>query len=382
MPALAHNAYVASDPVIAPDKKAAMTLASPVKTLVLDFNGTQKSPSAEILRTDLSAIVWHGEYLWLASDETASIERLKIQGDDVYGDRQSFSIAAFLPLPGRQDEEVDIEGMCLADGYLWVAGSHSLTRRKPKPHHTGRQALSRLERLRFSPNRCLVGRVPLTVDQDGAPVPCGRTADHYAAWIDMDGEGSELYRELQNDDHIGRFVHVPGKENGLDVEGLAVAGDRILLGLRGPVLRGWAIILELEIAGTDDHGTLELARRRKSRICYRKRFLDLGGLGIRDLVIRGKDLVILAGPTMDLDGPVSVFLWPNGIESDRVVMPRRRLAKILDLPYGDGCDHPEGLSVFGDDPAGRDLVVVYDSPGPDRLLSPGHVTADVVRTAR
>ncbi len=28
------------------------------------------------------------------------------------------------------------------------------------------------------------------------------------------------------------------------------------------------------------------------------------GLGIRELVIQGKDLLILAGPSMDLDGPV------------------------------------------------------------------------------
>ena len=359
-----------------------MTLASPVRTLVLDFNGAQEQQAAEAIQTDLSAIAWHGEFLWLASDETASIERLRNQHGDVYGDHQSFSLAALLPLPGRPNDEIDIEGIHIEEGYLWIVGSHSLTRRKPKDNHTGRQILSRLGRLRFSPNRCLVGRVPLTVDQDGAPIPCGRTVDRYAAWIAMDREGSDLYRELQNDEHIGRFVHVPGKENGLDVEGMVVAGDRIFLGLRGPVLRGWAIILELQIAGTDDNGTLLLDRSGESGTSYQKRFLDLGGLGIRDLAVRGRDLLILAGPTMDLSGPVSVFLWPSGIDSDRAVMSRRRLRRVLDLPFGDGCDHAEGLSLFGNDPAGRDLLVAYDSPGPDRRLGAGQVTADIFRVGR
>ena len=35
---------------------------------------------------------------------------------------------------------------------------------------------------------------------------------------------------------------------------------------------------------------------------YRKHLLELGGLGIRDLCVDGDDLLILAGPTMDLDG--------------------------------------------------------------------------------
>ena len=42
-------------------------------------------------------------------------------------------------------------------------------------------------------------------------------------------------------------MRLPSKDNGLDIEGLAVLGNRVYLGLRGPVLRGRAIILELEL---------------------------------------------------------------------------------------------------------------------------------------
>ena len=42
---------------------------------------------------------------------------------------------------------------------------------------------------------------------------------------------------------------------------------------------------------------------------YRKHVLRLDGLGVRDLCPHGEDLLVLAGPTMDLDGPVHVFRW-------------------------------------------------------------------------
>ncbi len=42
-------------------------------------------------------------------------------------------------------------------------------------------------------------------------------------------------------------VPIPGKDNGFDIEGLAVREDRLLLGLRGPVLRGHAFVLELSL---------------------------------------------------------------------------------------------------------------------------------------
>lgn len=50
---------------------------------------------------------------------------------------------------------------------------------------------------------------------------------------------------------------IPSKDNGLDIEGLAVDGRRLLLGLRGPLLRGWSA--PLEIAAEASGGQLRLA---------------------------------------------------------------------------------------------------------------------------
>jgi len=126
--------------------------------------------------------------------------------------------------------------------------------------------------------------------------------------LDGDATGNELTRALSQDEHLQPFLEIPGKDNGFDIEGLAVANGRILLGLRGPVLRGWAVILEVELReNKQDPSILKLKNIGPADQPYRKHFVDLGGLGIRDLCIHGNDLLILAGPTMDLDGPVTIF---------------------------------------------------------------------------
>ena len=65
----------------------------------------------------------------------------------------------------------------------------------------------------------------------------------------------------------------------------------------------------------------------------------------------------------------------------RIRMERVRadlLTRELDLPFGVGVDHAEGIGLLDDDPDGPQLLVVYDSPAPERLHEHG-VTADVVR---
>ncbi|WP_343047600.1 DUF3616 domain-containing protein [Pseudomonas akapageensis] len=124
----------------------------------------------------------------------------------------------------------------------------------------------------------------------------------------------------------------------------------MFIGLRGPVLRGWAIVLELEIdVDPDNPHALILNKIGPQQRPYRKHFLQLDGLGIRDLCIQGKDLLILAGPTMDLDGPFTLYHWPNGAHSAKEsLLFNENLSKLLDVPYGQGKDkgrdHPEDLS--------------------------------------
>ena len=126
---------------------------------------------------------------------------------------------------------------------------------------------------------------------------------------------------LATDPHLAPFLAIPSKDNGLDVEGLAVHGDTLYIGLRGPVLRGWACVLEV-LPTPDDHDPTRLrfaAFNDGTR--YRKHLLDLGGLGVRDLCPDGDDLLVLAGPSMALSGSVRLHRWHRAAqaETSRVV---------------------------------------------------------------
>ncbi len=192
-------------------------------------------------------------------------------------------------------------------------------------------------------------------------------------------DGNALLEALRDDPHIKPFLQIPGKDNGFDVEGLAVIGKRLFLGLRGPVLRGWAVLLEIACVEDDDDPTvLKLARIGEEARPYRKHFLQLDGLGIRDLCVQGEDLLILAGPTMSLDGPVRVYRWQGGAKPDgESLIPRAALAVVAEIPHGYGNDHAEGMCLFTQDNAETALLVVYDNAAAGRKRGEDGVLGDV-----
>jgi hypothetical protein len=333
--------------------------------------------------TNLSAVRSDGPVLWVAGDETATIERL-VADDPVspqrYDRQTSFRLADLVHLPGADaDEEADIEGLARQGHFLWAVGSHSLRRRQIKAKHDGDKAFRRLTKVTGQANRQLLARIPVG-DVDGLPtlVPelTVEGVSHRAA--SFGAHGTDLRILLADDEHLALFLPLPGKDNGLDVEGIAVAGDRVYLGLRGPVLRGWAVVLELR-PDVDPRAPDRLVPAPfEDGRPYRKHVLRLGGLGVRDLCPHGPDLLVLAGPTMDLDGPVRVFRWHGALTAEAPQVVRDDLlTRELDLPYGAGDDHAEGIGLLGP-PGDERLLVVYDSPSPARLGSDGRVTADVV----
>ena len=83
---------------------------------------------------------------------------------------------------------------------------------------------------------------------------------------------------------MGSFIKaaIPGKDNGFDIEGLAIYQNSIFLGLRGPVVRGWAMILEIELEDSKP-GLMKLRKIGEENKGYKKHFIWLNGLGIRDL---------------------------------------------------------------------------------------------------
>ena len=339
--------------------------AKPLSTVRLNFR--PGSTTAE----DLSVVERMDNVLFAAADEGAELVRLVAQdGGTAYREDAAFPLSDFFDLPAKSGEsdEADIEVMAIAKDWLWVVGSHSLARKKPRKKDAPAAALARLEKVRRDPNRFLLGRIPLGTDANGRPTPMQTNRGHTARCLRFTDDGSALTRALRDDEQFARFLDIPAKENGFDIEGLAAWGDRLFLGLRGPVLRGWACILELAVEeDPDDPGLLKLLPIGPDDAKFRKHFCDLDGLGIRELTFDGEDLLILAGPTMDLDGPVTLWRWTGaqGV-TDESILRGDPLVRLLDLPYGDGTDHAEGIARVPRAGAAPALMVVYDSPDPGR----------------
>ena len=354
-----------------------------LRHVLLQFHpGLNRTQDGKQERGDLSVAVEIGHTLWVASDETVRLTRLSRQAEDAYASHAVFDITEFLELAGGGDAEADLEGLDYAGGYLWMTGSHSLKRGKPDAKEDVLENLQALARVSTDSNRFLLARIPV-VKEGGVYTLAGEAKDgdgrRTAARLRGDQKGNDLTKALAHDEHLAPSLKIPSKDNGFDIEGLAVSGRRVLLGLRGPVLRGWALVLEVEPKETDK-GELRLKKIGPKSRKYRKHFLGLRGLGIRELCLDGDDLLLLAGPTMGLDGPVTLYRWKGGAnppgDQDTLVF-EDEIEKVLDVPHGVGEDHAEGMTFcrLGGGER-RSLLVVYDSPSPARLQGEAGFLAD------
>jgi hypothetical protein len=260
-------------------------------------------------------------------------------------------------------------------------GSHSLKRKKAEAGTPAQKNIKRLSTVEAQGNRFLLARIPVVRQNDGYALARKVDADgRTAAQLHGNEVSNDLTTAIAEDPQLRDFLSIPGKDNGFDIEGLVVIGSRLLLGLRGPVLRGWAVLLEIEPelndASTD---TLVLKKIGPDGRRYRKHFFALNGLGLRDLCTSGDDLLILAGPTMDQDGPVTVFRWRGGFASDEEsVVFTDQLEKVLEVPFGQGNDHAEGMCLFeSGEQLGEVLLILYDSAAQSRKHGDTDVEGDL-----
>lgn len=338
---------------------------------------------------NLSGAAFTDDWLWVVGDEAAGVERLRRLepvGREVlrFGDARTFPLADVLDLPGADDDEADLEGLAACDGWLWLVGSHGLKRKNAKPDKVDVDNAKRLTRLALDGNRRLLARVPIERGADGAPRLVREASDGRRGMrLKGDAERNLLIQLLEDDPHIAPFLSIPGKDNGFDIEGLALAGSRLFVGLRGPVLRGWTMLLELAV---QPHGDwLRLAPLDDDGTLLRKHFLQLGGLGVRDLHFDGDDLFVLAGPTMVLDGDIRLFRWPGArsalTDSRQPVRFQRTFAEAVELPHTPGANRAEAFCALPDGMArgGPSWLVLYDAPGAERREGDHVVFGDLLR---
>ncbi len=346
------------------------------------------SPGA-LVHTNLSGAAFSSDWLWVAGDEACAIDRLRRlepAGTEAlrYGEVRDFPLADLLDLPGAADEEADLEGMAVVGNWLWVVGSHGLKRKNARPGATNTDNAKRLAKLSLDGNRRLLACLPIEPDASGAPCLVREAQDGRRAMrLKGDAESNLLTQALAKDPHFGRYMGIPGKDNGFDIEGLAIDGNRLLLGLRGPVLRGWSALLEITVEARA--GQLHLVPLDGGGL-VRKHFLQLDGLGVRDLHFSGDDLYVLAGPTMVLNGDIRIFKWAGAraalAGNQELARFESGLIELARLPHGHNSNRAEAIcelppALLGGKPA---WLVLYDAPGADRREGEHTVFGDLLRS--
>jgi hypothetical protein len=122
---------------------------------------------------------------------------------------------------------------------------------------------------------------------------------------------------------------------------MTVFRDELLVRLRAPVVDTTAMVLRFPIVGRGDIGA-----------AMETSYLDLGGLGVRELASAGSFVYVIAGPVGKTGGPFRLHRWKPK-RGDRV----QKAARLHAWPL-DG-DRPEGLCVLRRD--GVDgVLIVYD----------------------
>lgn len=160
----------------------------------------------------------------------------------------------------------NLSGAAFTGDWLWVVGSHGLKRKNAKPDRDHVDNAKRLSKVALDGNRRLLACLPIEPDAKGEPCLVRLAQDgRRALRLKGDAQTNLLTRALVDDPHFGPYMAIPGKDNGFDIEGLAVDGRRLLLGLRGPVLRGWSALLEIAVeARADDLRLVPLDDRGRS----------------------------------------------------------------------------------------------------------------------
>ncbi|MBT9312743.1 DUF3616 domain-containing protein [Leptothoe kymatousa] len=299
---------------------------------------------------DLSAIAYfhinNTAYLAVGSDESKKrVQLLKNTSGHIYEVDRDLEIE----LPAGKDAlEIDIESIAFDNDKtcLYIIGSHSQKRRTVKvAEKTAAENRDRLtdDRIEKESDRNRIFQVALKPKS-------GKVKD-----IQQVDNLKKLFAE---DNYLKRFVEIPSKENGIDIEGLAFQDERLYLGFRGPILRGnYVPVMVIPSKGFE-----------KEITDYEIRFVQLNGGAIRDMTAVDGGFLIIGGPMGDAPGPYGIYFWDGSdmvYGTDRPVpMPPAciRLEEIVP-PIGDdgAMGKAEGITVVEETATGYRVLIVFDS---------------------
>lgn len=121
-----------------------------------------------------------------------------------FGKVNAFALSDLFTLPGPPDEEADIEGMAVADGYLWVVGSHGPKRPNIEPSSASAKDVGRLAKPSLNGNCRLLACTPIETAADGQPRLVGKAKDgRRARQLNGNAKANLLTDRLADDPHLG-----------------------------------------------------------------------------------------------------------------------------------------------------------------------------------
>jgi phosphohistidine phosphatase SixA len=304
----------------------------------LEFAGVERSG-------DLSAIAAgpSPDDLVVGDDEGTAIQVLKKKVGDGYEVRSTIGLGG----GGGDGKEFDIEGIARhgAGPAYYVVGSHAPRRKNIfRPDDEG-STLAKI-RKRFeedSPEREKDREVLFRVEIDPAT---GELAGGPP-------QKSTLRGMIDGNRVLAPFGKLAATENGVDIEGIASDGERLYVGLRGPVLRfGFAAVVAFKPEAPENADL---------------RYLRMDGRGVRDLARVGGGFLVIAGPTGDSSQSCRLYHWDGESELPGVRgagdPPAGKTTLLGTIPAAPGAPgaEPEGILVLKDEPnAPYEVLFVYD----------------------
>lgn len=268
---------------------------------------------------NISAIEVVGDRLIVGADEGNKIKVLKHNGD-AYAVEYGISLS--------NDKEIDIEGISYEDGIVYVVGSHSFKRKEIQADRM------------YAQNRIAIGDLSSELQRDQL----------FRLNLNPDPtiERTSLRSIIESDKILQLFSKTPSKENGIDIEGIAVFNGLLYVGFRGPVLRdNWVPILKYKFANPITHPELV--------------FVNLGGRGVRDLTRVKDGFLILAGPVGDGLGLYQVYFWDGGVQQSGIPTADRigRIELLGKIPVDDDMK-AEGIALLKESNSDYEVLIVFD----------------------
>ncbi len=340
----------------------------PVATKIQDWQ-LESLPTDGEEHLNISGIIANKNesLLVVGTDERSHIQILKKIGEKKFKMIDDGNI----PLASGETE-IDIEGIAQGNDYTWVIGSHSMKRKSIKnPKELEKKAEKKEkkgDKLSKNYNHDRISTVAVEPTREWLY----RLEIENSGFTKQDTIRRGSLRDIfANHPVLSRFRNIPSKENGIDIEGLAVIPDgdskktKLLVGLRGPSLRGpLAVVLEVSVKDDEtDEGRPILKIKLKDTY-----YLTLGGRGIRGMseMAKKKDgYLVLAGPVGDEPTPYMLYHW-NGKDTVPEIDSLNAKHNVTELcqippPKKEPNSKAEGVHFLAKEGGIVKFVIVYDS---------------------